>query len=190
VVTEKRKHYKTLFKSMSLASILLWSNGNAMDSKTLPRQQGELYISGEFREGPCFLDMRSKFQDVELDNSAIANLRNIGDTGQPRKLILHLWGCKTLRLKNKYGVSAINVHFMAPADADEPTLFRLNGASGIGLRVIDDAGHQILPGKERQLLFHSSSDNNLELTVLPVRTKAPLSTGYFDATINFGLNYE
>lgn len=142
---------------------------------------GEIEVHGKLQEGPCLVSMRSAFQDVVLDNTALANLHNPGDTGKPQQIILHLLGCRTTETE-------MELLFLAKADLDDPNLLKIDGISGVGLRLLNRDGRMIIPGIEHKALF--TVGNDLVYTVIPVRTTAPMSTGNFSAAVNFGIRYE
>ncbi|MFU2317534.1 fimbrial protein [Rahnella sp. PCH160] len=62
--------------------------------------------------------------------------------------------------------------------------------SGVGLRILDEQGRQIMPGQRHQPQFSTGGGNTLVYNVIPVRTRAPLTTGRFQATVDFRMNYE
>lgn len=174
-----------------LAGVLFWSGYCVADEyRANGGQGGELHISGSFLEAPCGLVMRSEFQDVLLDSSVIASLQKPGDTGEAKQITFHLVGCKTAQGQSKLTGRDATIRFLSVADPDEPTLFRMNGITGIGLRLQDKNGRLVVPGETRKPLFSSSAMDALTYTVVLVRTKAPLSTGNFEATVDFGMSYE
>ncbi|MBF7993488.1 fimbrial protein [Rahnella laticis] len=171
-----------------LAGGMLWSAScAAVDDWNVSGEHGELQIHGALMEAPCLLDMRSEFQDVKMDSSAIAHLHKTGDTGQPVQITFRVLGCFAARVSAR---DMPIVSFMSPADPDEPTLLQIGGVSGIGLRILDEQGKQILPGERHQPQFSSAGGNTLVYNVLPVRTRAALTTGRFKATVDFRMNYE
>lgn len=171
-----------------LASGMLWSTcSSASDSWNVQGEHGVLEINGSLMEAPCLLDMRSEFQDVAMDSSALANLRHPGDTGQPVTLTFRLMGCFAARVSDK---AMPMISFLSAADADEPTLLKMGGVSGVGLRILNDQGRQIAPGERYQPHFTTAGGNTMVYQVIPVRTVAPLTTGRFKATVDFRMSYE
>ncbi len=174
-----------------LAGMLLCScTAGASDDWDIPGNHGELEVSGSLREGVCQLDMRSEFQDVKMDSSALANLVHPGDTGRPVKLVLRLLGCQVARSPKAGKEEMPAVSFQSPSDPDEPSLLRMGGVTGIGLRILDEQGKQVLPGTRHKPQFSIEGGNVVVYTVLPVRTKAPLTTGDFVASVDFRMSYE
>lgn len=122
-----------------------------------------------------------------MDSSAIAHLHNPGDTGQPVQLIIRLLGCFPVRT---HAEQMPIMSFMSAADPDEPTLLAIGGVTGVGLRILDEQGRQILPGERHLPRFSTEGGSTLIYKVIPVRTHAPLTTGWFKATVDFRMNYE
>ena len=173
-----------------LAGILLCFSSYAANDGSVDGMQGTLNVNGILLESPCGLDMRSEFQVIEFKNSGITTLSKPGDTGTPQQLIFRLLGCRAAHMKSTTGSIKSVVRFLSQADPDEPSLFRLNGATGVALRLMDSRGRQVLPGERKNPVFKNSAGNLLVYTAIPVRTKAKLTTGNFEATINFGMIYE
>ncbi|MBV6819326.1 type 1 fimbrial protein [Rahnella sp. PD12R] len=172
---------------MLTGGMLLSASCAAADNQNTGAGEGDLQIHGALMEAPCLLDMRSEFQDVKMDSSVIAHLHKTGDTGQPVQVTFRLLGCFAARA----GIKEMPVvSFQSPADPDEPTLLSIGGVSGIGLRILDEQGRQVMPGERHQPQFSSDGGNTLVYNVVPVRTRATLTTGRFQATVDFRMNYE
>lgn len=184
----RQKYLSRHLAGAMLVSAILWSAScAATDDWNVSGEHGDLQVHGVLMEAPCELDMRSEFQDVKMDSSVIAHLHHAGDTGQPVQLIIHLLGCFPARA----GTEALPlVSFMSAADPDEPTLLKIGGVSGVGLRILNEQGRQIQPGERHQPQFSLAGGNTLVYNVIPVRTSAPLTTGWFKATVDFRMNYE
>lgn len=173
-----------------LAGIILCSSSYAANDGSADGVHGILNVNGLLLESPCSLDMRSAFQSIEIKDIGITTASKPGDTGTPQQIIFRLLGCRTAHMKSRTGSIDSTVKFLSEADLDEPSLFRLNGATGVALRLLDSKGHMVQPGERRNAVFKNSAGNLLVYTVIPVRTKAKLTTGNFEATIDFGMIYE
>lgn len=185
---EKRTDYGLKMSITLLAGALLWSESAAADNWNVAGEHGQLRVHGSLLEGPCLLDMRSEFQAVAMESSSLVDLQKPGDTGKPVNITFRLLGCKNACIKSA-AAEETTLKFMSPADADEPSLFQLTGVTGVGLRLLDRKGRQILPGESVDPECESAS-RQLTYTVIPVRTKAPLTRGNFEATMDFGMSYE
>jgi type 1 fimbria pilin len=161
---------------------------------------GELHVFGALTEGACRLDMTSAFQQVELGNTANARLRRVGNQGTPVTFRLQLRDCVRLggRQRDVRTGSVtwdamqpvMTVSFVAPADPDTPVLVQVRGVSGIGLRIRDAKGRDIRLGDRGAPRFVTPANDELLYTVIPERTKAPLSLGDYRAVVDFRLNYD
>lgn len=184
----KQKVGRRYLDGVMLTCVMLWSAScAAAGNLNASAGEGDLQIHGALMEAPCLLDMRSEFQDVKMDSSVIAHLHKTGDTGQPVQVTLRVLGCFAARVSAR---DMPVVSFISPADPDEPTLLQIGGVSGIGLRILDEQGQQIQPGERHQPQFSLAGGNTLVYNVIPVRTSAPLTTGWFKATVDFRMSYE
>lgn len=163
-------------------------------------EHGELHVHGALTEGACNLDMRSRWQEVELGSASTAELQRPGDRGTPVTFTLRLRDCKrkggSLQDKRSGNLTwdaiqpVVAVRFMAPADSDNPQLVRVSGVDGLGLRIIDDQGQDIRLGDQGEAHFVAPAQDELVFQVSPERTSAPLTTGNYRAVVNFSLEYD
>lgn len=84
----------------------------------------------------------------------------------------------------------MTMSFLAPADADNPQLVKVQGVSGIGLRLVDSQQRDVRLGSRGTPQFVSPGDEVLVWYVAAERTRAPLQAGAYRATVNFRLSYE
>ncbi|SQI34317.1 Fimbria A protein precursor [Serratia plymuthica] len=80
--------------------------------------------------------------------------------------------------------------FIAPADADNPELVKVHGASGLALRISDDRGRDIRLGSRGAPLALAVGQNALNYRITPERTRAPLLPGAYAAVVDFQLSYD
>lgn len=161
---------------------------------------GVLQVRGALTESACRLDMRSAFQDVYLGEVGTGRLSNIGERATPVKFQLQLRDClrgssrnvdeRTGTLLWSANQPSMTISFTAPADIHNPQLVRVNGASGIGLRLTDPANHDVALGMRGQPVMLTPGQNQLTYAVALERTPAALRAGAFWSQINFKLNYD
>ena len=84
----------------------------------------------------------------------------------------------------------VSVAFVAPADEDDPRLVKVQGVTGMGLRLSDALGRSVRLGARGEPLYLAHGNDNLTWQVQPTRTAAALSNGAFRATVDFRLMYE
>lgn len=161
---------------------------------------GVLRVQGALTESACRLEMSSVWQDISLGEIGTGRLRNIGERGTPVTVSLKLQDCLPGPSRNRDNRTgnvlwsaaqpAVSVSFIAPADADNPQLVRVQGAGGLALRLTDPLGRDVRLGGRGAPLLLTPGQNELTYTVTPERTRAPLHAGAYWAQVNFGLNYD
>ncbi|CAI1948730.1 MULTISPECIES: fimbrial protein [Serratia] len=161
---------------------------------------GRLWVSGTLTESACRLDMVSARQEVVLGDIGTGRLQHVGDRGAPVPVQLRLHDClrvsgsrvdaRTGGLTWSTAQPAVTVSFMAPADPDSPHLVQVQGARGIGLRILDTHQQDIRLGSRGTPLLMTPGESTLNYTVMPERTAAPLQAGAYRATVDFRLNYD
>ncbi|WP_259567507.1 fimbrial protein [Enterobacter sichuanensis] len=172
----------------------------AADDWNVDGEHGELHVHGWLLEGACHLEMQSVHQDIPLGNITTGKLQKPGDAGQPVPFSLHLVNCLPTGgvQTDRYTESStrdrlqpvISVSFVAMADADMPTLLAVSGVTGMGLMLQDAQGRRVRPGMRGEPLFVTPVSDELNFTVTPVRTYAPLTTGTFRAVVDFQVSYD
>ena len=161
---------------------------------------GVLEISGEFVNSPCVLDMSSADQSVDLGNVSRSQLLRPGDQASPVAFPLRFVDCnrasgslmneRTGNLVWSAYQPVVSVAFLAPADADDPRLVKVQGVTGMGLRLTDALGRDVRLGSRGEPLFLAYGNDTLTWQVQPTRTRAALSNGAFRATVDFRFIYE
>lgn len=184
------------------ACAMLWLMPPAMaaDNWQVEGAHGVLHVRGELPESACRLEMTSAYQTVRLGNTATAQLAKPGDRGAPVNLQLHLRDCLRGPAANRDERSgnllwsaqqpAVSVSFIAPADVENPELVKVQGASGLALRISDERGRDIRLGSRGAPLALAVGQNQLNYTVTPERTRAPLVPGAYAAVVDFRLSYD
>lgn len=182
---------------------LLWTSlttyAQAEDEPQLSHD-GQLEVSGSLHHAPCVLDMSSAYQTVELNNVSRSQLQRPGDSASPVALQLRFLDCRrvagsltnerTGRLVWSPYEPVLSVAFLAPADADDPRLIKVQGITGMGLRLTDPLGRDVRLGDHGAPLFLAPGRDTLTWQIQPTRTSAPLTNGAFRATVDFRLTYD
>jgi type 1 fimbria pilin len=170
------------------------------DNWDVEGEHGELHIYGEFVEGACRLDMASQNQEVALGRIPTQNLSKVGSRGEAIAFVLRLRDCVHIggdmldqrtgnHLWDRYQ-PMVSVTFTAPADADTPELIKVQGVSGMGLRMTDSADRDIRLGQRGAPQFAVPGNDALIYRVQPERTAQALTSGEWRATVGFELNYD
>lgn len=161
---------------------------------------GVLDISGSLVDTPCALDMSSADQSIDLGNVSRSQLMRPGDEASPVAFQLRFIDCQrasgsipdehTGNLVWSAWQPVVSVAFVAPADEDDPRLVKVQGVTGMGLRLSDALGRSVRLGARGEPLYLAHGNDNLTWQVQPTRTAAALSNGAFRATVDFRLMYE
>ncbi|WP_273854877.1 fimbrial protein [Serratia liquefaciens] len=182
--------------------VMLWLLPTAMavDNGQVEGAHGVLHVRGELTESACRLEMASAYQAVWLGNTATAQLAKVGDRSVPVNVQLQLRDCLRTASNNRDARTgnllwsaqqpAVSVSFIAPADADNPELVKVHGASGLALRMSDERGRDIHLGSRGAPLALAVGQNTLNYRITPERTRAPLLPGAYAAVVDFQLSYD
>lgn len=170
------------------------------DNWEVDGEHGELQVYGTLMEGACQLTMASQDQQVDLGPIASSTLRRPGDSGLPVPFTIKLTRCVrsggvqddryTGRLVWDAHQPVVTLSFLALAEPMMPSLIKASGASGVALRLEDAQHRTVVPGERGEPQFLTPDSNVLTYTVTPVRTPAPLTAGFFRATVNFQVSYD
>lgn len=183
-------------------TVMLWllPPAQAADNWQVEGAHGVLHVQGELTESACRLEMASAYQTVSLGNTTTAELTLAGDRGVPVNAQLQLRDCLRTPSNNRDTRSgnrvwstqqpAVSVSFIAPADADNPELVRVQGASGLALRITDTQGRDIRLGSRGVPLALVVGQSALNYSITPERTRAPLQPGAYAAVVGFQLSYD
>ncbi|MBC3218440.1 fimbrial protein [Serratia fonticola] len=183
-----------------MAAALMVPSAQAADTSQVEGTHGVLHLRGELTESACRLEMASAYQTVWLGNASTGLLAKTGDRGTPVNVLLHLRDCLPSPANSRDERSgnlvwsvqepAVSVRFIAPADADNPQLVLVRGASGLALRITDAQGRDIRLGSRGAPQALAVGQNTLYYRVTPERTHAPLVPGAFAAMVDFQLSYD
>ncbi|HAT3683680.1 TPA: type 1 fimbrial protein [Serratia marcescens] len=190
-----------LMAPLSLAALLwLLPAAQAVDNWDVEGANGVLYIEGALTESACRLEMDSARQDIRLGEVATGRLGQVGDRGVPVAFELRLRDClrgPASSRDERTGVltwapdrPAVRVTFRAVADADNPQLVQAQGATGLGLRLLDQHGRDVRLGSRGAPLWVAPGSNVLSYSVAAERTAAPLRAGAYRAMVDFSLSYD
>ncbi|MDX6019563.1 fimbrial protein [Scandinavium sp. V105_16] len=170
------------------------------DKWNVEGEHGELHVYGEFVEGACRLDMASQNQEVTLGTIPPQLLSKVGSRGEGVAFVMRLRDCVHIggnmldqrtgnHLWDRYQ-PMVSVTFIAPADVDTPELVKVEGITGMGLRMTDSAGRDIRLGQRGAPQFAAPGNDALIYRVQPERTAQALTSGEWRATVGFELNYD
>lgn len=195
-----------MFKWMILTlsgAILAFTTATAhaiIDNWDVEGANGKIYVHGYLVEGPCRLELSSVYQEVNLGVTSSSRLLRKGDRGDPVPVIIKLRDCiRTTGYINNLQSGNLSTTEMQPIVStgffgvgvdDEPNLISVEGAAGVGLRILDKDFQPIKLGMNDTAQFLVPGDNELVFYVATERTSAPLSANAYQAMVGFTLRYE
>ncbi|ELY3622773.1 type 1 fimbrial protein [Cronobacter malonaticus] len=161
---------------------------------------GELYVHGVLRENTCRLEMDSAWQDVDLGDTARAEVSLVGKQAKPVTVTLYLRDCPQIptrsanitplthsRSSQQPGDQA---RFVAATDAFNPDLIQVTGSSGIGLRLKDSRGQTVKMAQQGDTVLLNPGQDSVTYTLQAERTAAAFVPGPYHALIQFSMMYQ
>lgn len=195
-----RRHMLAAAGILILLGSQLQSVAMAESLEHVDGEHGQLDVYGELVDSPCRLSMDSRDQTVDLGTLAAASLIQTGDRSMPLHFMLRLDNCLAAsgHIRDQrtdatvVGINqpVVTLMFTAPADPLAPTLIKLNGVSGIGLRITDSLHRDIRLGSLGAPQILSPGNNTLTWSLMAERTAGPLIPGPFRATADIRLSYD
>lgn len=183
---------------------MLWlmpaAQGQVADNWYTDGANGVLQVRGALTESACRLEMESAWQDISLGEIGTGRLQNVGDRAAPVAFELLLRDClrspagsrdtRTGTLVWADNQPAVTVTFRAMQDADNPQLVKVQGVSGLGLRLEDGSGQDVRLGSRGEPLLLTPGQNTLTYRVMAERTHAPLLAGSYVAVVDVRMSYD
>lgn len=161
---------------------------------------GKVTVYGSLVESACRLEAKSAFQAIELGETGTGRLKKIGDRGTPVSFELNLEDCpysfsavpddRTNTRSWAHDQPIVTVRFSAVRDPENPELIKVQGASGVGLRMQDVNGENVRLGSRGKPLYIKPGATSLVYSVIPERTSANLIAGSYYAVMDFHLSYD
>ncbi|NLS54886.1 fimbrial protein [Hafnia alvei] len=162
---------------------------------------GEIDVSGELTESPCYLSMESAEQTVNLGTIPRYRLQKIGDRAPEIAVHIQLKDCGMVSNhvqddehdETLYSLPDQQVAFMTinGNEADNSLhLLQVKGeAKGVALRLEDSKHQQLRVGEHSRGLIMSQGNTDMVLYAMLERTEMPLKEGKFNVLMNFTLGY-
>lgn len=180
--------------------IMLLSAAEAADNWEVEGANGSLYVYGALTESACRLEMESAHQDIILGDLGTGSLQKIGARGEAVRFELRLVDCLRSPAGSKdvqtgstswaNNQPAVTISFKATRDADNPELVKVQGVTGLGLRIEDGWGRDVRLGSRGKPLLLTPGQDILTYSVSPERTAANLTAGGYLAMVGFHLSYD
>lgn len=167
------------FMLMSLFSVNTFAQQPA-------QEHGVIRMNGSIIDTPCTIDIADRDQTLELGTNTVINLIRKKES-ETYPFTIHLMNC---RLQSVGRDKADWPQFQMTFDGQpDDGLFRINGASGVGLEIADRAGHIATPGKPMPYEAMSSGRMELNYVLRLVGDHSRLQAGDYRAAIRFKIDY-
>ncbi|MBB1200816.1 type 1 fimbrial protein [Enterobacteriaceae bacterium 89] len=159
-----------------------------------------IHVKASAGEAPCWLKLTSQDQSVALPPVSSWQLRKPGMHSAEVFFHMEMHGCLpepgkrtdllTGLITGSPDSPVVSTLFNGAQDADNPALFAVRGAGGVGLEISDIHGKAVIPGLASTPQIIPTINNVLDWQVALVRTAAPLVAGPVQATIEFRVIYD
>lgn len=172
-----------------------------IDGWDVEGMHGEIEVSGELIESPCYLSMESEEQTVNMGTMPRYRLQKIGDRAPEIAVHIQLKDCGTVSNhvqddehdETLYSLPDQQVEFMTINGNESEShlhLLHVKGeAKGVALRLEDSKHRQLFVGEHSRGQIMSQGNTDMVLYAMLERTDKPLKEGRFNVLMNFTLGY-
>ncbi|WP_313097810.1 fimbrial protein [Atlantibacter hermannii] len=188
-----------MVRKLLLISLMMGITHQAI-GKLVAVSDGGLYVYGNVRESACRLEMDSAWQAVDLGDTTHAEINAVGKQSAPVQIKLYLLDCPEIatRMTNSnsmttttsYQQPGYQARFVAVSDAHNPDLIKVEGVSGIGLRLKDSQGRPVRLGQTGDTVLIDPGQNVITYTLQAERTAAAFIPGAYHAQVQFSIVYQ
>lgn len=170
------------------------------DNWQVEGEHGQIMVVGLLSEGACHLELGSALQQIDLGTLSKTELSQPGDETSPVSFSIRLTDCyrsykdqSIMPGSNElfsYIEPLVTLSFSGVSDHDFPSLLKVNGVSGIALRISDKDRQTVALNQSGRKYFISQKSEEFNYFVSVVRSSASVHYGDFWAVTNFRVNYE
>ncbi|WP_312983808.1 fimbrial protein [Atlantibacter sp.] len=146
---------------------------------------GRLNMQGSILSSACDITTGDGWQAIELDSETRSHMKRIGE-GEPKPFTIHLRNCSLAVSEEHAPWQYLRVTFDG---ADNHGLFKVQGAGGVALQLVDQNGKEITPGKAVPYRTEASDDIRLDYQVRLKSTMGNLLVGSYQTTIKYRVEY-
>ncbi|KKI44162.1 hypothetical protein XK97_14345 [Obesumbacterium proteus] len=176
-------------------------SSSVIDGWDVEGMHGEIEVSGELIESPCYLSMESEEQTVNMGTIPRYRLQKIGDRAPEIAVHIQLKDCGMVSNhvqddehdETLYSLPDQQVAFMTINGNESEShlhLLHVKGeAKGVALRLEDSKHRQLFVGEHSRGQIMSQGNTDMVLYAMLERTDKPLKEGRFNVLMNFTLGY-
>ncbi|MBS0826709.1 fimbrial protein [Citrobacter sp. ku-bf4] len=159
---------------------------NNMRAAKTDQGQGIVNMQGSIIDTPCAIATADREQSIEMMTTTVGQIIHNG-SGNKNPFSLTLVNCN---LHVNQETQTISSHFQTTFDGPSSDgLFSVDGASGVGLEITDDAGNVAQPGKALPPGTLSNGSQTLQYQLRLMSNRDRLKVGEYTATIRFKVDY-
>ncbi|MEG6138962.1 hypothetical protein [Enterobacter kobei] len=156
---------------------------------------GKLIVKGILTESPCDISFSSLYQEVDFGVLTI----NMLDLGRSIPVSIEFKDCiKSKSYQNSHlnAVSSyvdepvIELSFYGDMDLTNPDIYKVYGAEGFGLSVLDSDKNILKPYVSSKPKIVGQGDNKVFYYIKPVKNGRSINSGPWGAIVNFRVQYE
>lgn len=176
-------------------------SSTVIDGWDVEGMHGEIEVSGELIESPCYLSMESEEQTVNMGTIPRYRLQKIGDRAPEIAVHIQLKDCGMVSNhvqddehdETLYSLPDQQVAFMTINGNESEShlhLLHVKGeAKGVALRLEDSKHRKLFVGEHSRGQIMSQGNTDMVLYAMLERTDKPLKEGRFNVLMNFTLGY-
>ncbi|HDX4051642.1 TPA: type 1 fimbrial protein [Enterobacter soli] len=147
---------------------------------------GTVAMKGSIIDTPCAIDIDDQAQVVEMGSETTGEIIHNG-FGPVKTFRIHLVNCVLHQsIPHRPDWSGFQVTFDGKHDN---TFFGVNGAAGIGVKILDSEGNQAIPGIPMSKVALKPGKQFLDYTLQLVSDRHRLVAGNYRTTIRFKVDY-
>ncbi|ELQ6221733.1 type 1 fimbrial protein [Cronobacter turicensis] len=163
--------------------VLLPTEGHARASD---HGHGTVSMKGSIIDTPCAIQTNDIEQVISLNTDTTGELIHDG-RGSTKPFWIHLTQCVLKpQAPHAKNWSGFQVTFDGISDGK---LFRVEGADGVGLQIIDQNGQEAIPGVPLPGVPLTTEAQVLEYTLRVIAAPHRLRAGVYQSTIRFKVDY-
>lgn len=148
---------------------------------------GTIKFTGEIVDSACVVSPDSQNQEVVLGQVSKSVFAAVDDKSPATPFKIKLESCDITQLKN------VDVSFSGVADADNSKLISVNteaaSATGVGIGIYDNTNTLVELNTGKATTALKEGQTVLYFTANYVASKATVTTGYGNASVDFNLTY-
>lgn len=165
-------------KTIVLPFMMMICSGKLVYAQSV--ELGRVSMQGSIIDTPCAIATDDLEQTIDLGITTMGDIVQDG-RGTEQKFSLHFVNCDS-----GAGSHEFQTTFDGPAQGD---VFNLDGASGVGLQVIDSAGNVAIPGKPMPAIILTADNQRVDYTLRLMGNNHQLKAGNYHSVLRFKVDY-